>query len=48
MQTGRIGVFFDQVEKFNQVEANFKKYISDIEPSVKYLQKIQENNSKES
>lgn len=42
MNLEKIGAFLDQADKLNQIEVNFKKYISDIEPSIKYLQKLQE------
>lgn len=37
----------EPIDKTTLLDANFKKYISDIGPSVKYLQKILETNSKD-
>lgn len=47
MNIESLGVTVDHVDRVTLLEATFKKYISDIEPSIKYLQKILNANSKD-
>lgn len=43
MNLEAIGIPVNHVDKTSIMEAEFKKYISDIEPSIKYLQKHETN-----
>lgn len=47
MNLEAMGVSVDIVDKTSLLEAEFKKYVSDIEPSIKYLEKILGKNSKD-
>lgn len=47
MNLEAMAVTVDHIDKNALLETNFKKYISDIEPSIKNLQKVLDANFKE-
>lgn len=47
MNIEAMGMVVQQIDKMNLLETNFKKYISDIDPSIKYLKQMLETNSKD-